>query len=274
MDCVFGKPNFRNEIIWQRASGRAKGSQYNSRSLGRDTDSIIHYSKSDSFIHNGVRKRLSEEELSQKFPYVDDNGRRYNTDVPIFRQPSMGTRPNLCYTYRGVSNPHPSGWRVKKEKLIELDNAGSIIWREGKRPLRKTYIDQYEGKPIGALWTDIPIASGRERTGYPTQKPLQLLNRIIEASSNLDNIVFDPFCGCATTLIAAETLGRSWVGIDISPLASQLVIARARKDLGLFSLNITSRSDIPKRTDQGISSSLYDTQTHALWQSRRNMQWL
>ena len=250
MDAVVGKAQFRNEIVWQRASGRAKGSQHQSKSLGRDTDSILHYSKSNNFLHNAVNRPLTEAEIIEKFPLVDSNQRRYNTDTPIFCQPSMGARPNLCYEYKGVVNPHPSGWRVKKEKLIEMDKAGYIIWREGKRPLRKAYADEYKGKPIGSLWADIPIAAGNERTGYPTQKPLALLDRIIKASSHEGDTVFDPFCGCATTLVAADRLQREWIGVDISAKAAELVVERIRVDQGFFQ-EIVARTDIPKRTDLG-----------------------
>lgn len=250
MDAIFGRKNFRNEVVWQRSSGRAKGSQHKSRTLGQDTDNILHFSKANGYLHNPVTIDLTEAEIVMKFPKIDANGRRYNTNTPLFRQPSMGSRPNLCYAYKGVENPHPSGWRVSKEKLIELDNAGDIIWREGKRPLRKSYADQYKGKPLANLWVDIPIASGKERTGYPTQKPLALLERIIKASSNKDDIVFDPFCGCATTCVAADRLHRNWIGIDISQKAVELVVERIKEDQGLFQ-DIIHRTDISRRTDLG-----------------------
>ena len=256
LDSLFGKKNFRNEIVWQRASGRAKGSQYESRSLGRDTDNIFHYSKSKDFTHNKVSQKLTEAEIFKKFPHTDSNERRYNTKTPLFCQPSMGDRPNLCYEYKGVKNPHSSGWRVSKEKLIEMDKAGDIIWREGKRPLRKSYADKYAGKPIGALWIDIPIAAGKERTGYPTQKPLALLDRIIKASSNEGDLVLDPFCGCATACVAAEKLRRQWIGIDISPAAEVITKIRldeASEQGALFSpikmSDVTVTSEPPIRTD-------------------------
>ena len=226
MDAIFGKKNFRNDIVWQRASGRAKGSQHESRSLGRDTDSIFHYSKSDAFIHNAVIRPLTEAEEIEKFPIIDSNGRSYNTDTPIFCSPSMGARANLCYEYKGVVNPHPSGWRVSKETLIEMDKAGYIIWRGSRTPLRKAYADEYKGKPIGSLWTDIPIAAGNERTGSPDQKPLKLYERIIQASSNEGALVLDPFCGCATTIIAAKELKRRWIGIDRRVDARYHIITR------------------------------------------------
>ncbi len=240
MDAIFGRKNFRNEIIWQRASKRAKGSQYESRTLGRDTDNIFHYSKSKSYIHNALTQPLIESEIIEKFPLIDKNGRRYNTDTPIFCQPSMGSRPNLCYEYKGVVNPHPSGWRVSKETLIEMDKAGYIIWRPNKRPLRKAYADEYKGKPIGSLWTDIPIAAGNERTGSPDQKPLKLYSRIVEASTNEGDIVLDPFCGCATTIIAANNLKRRWIGIDRRTDARYHIITR------LMGINKKERERIEK----------------------------
>lgn len=217
MDGIYGHRNFRDEIVWQRAAGRAKGSQHESRTFGRDVDYILHYSKTDNYVHNEALTPLTDEDMADKFPHVDEQGRRYNTDVPIFRQPSMGERPNLCYEYNGVVNPHPSGWRVSRERLAEMDANGDIIWREGKRPLRKSYAADYRGKPMGCLWTDIPnVTSSAKRMGYQTEKPLALLDRIIQASSNEEDVVFDPFCGCGTTLESAQRLNRKWVGIDIA----------------------------------------------------------
>ncbi len=273
LDSLFGKSNFRNEIVWQRAGGRAKGSQFDSRSLGKDTDNIFHYSKSKKFTHNKVVYPLTKKEVVEKFPHTDSNGRRYNTGTPLFCQPSMGARPNLCYEYKGIRNPHPSGWRVSREKLIEMDEAGDIIWREGKRPLRKSYADKYQGKPIGTLWLDIPIASRKERTGYPTQKPLALLDRIIKASSNEGDIVLDPFCGCATACVAAEKLQRQWIGIDISPSAeviTKLRLEEASEQGALFSpiqmSDVTVTSDVPQRMDNAeelaIQEQLSTYQTH------------
>lgn len=272
MDSLFDKSNFRNEIIWQRASSRAKGSQHKSKSLGRDTDNIFHYSKSDAFIHNPVTQDLTEAEIHKKFPHTDENGRRYNTTTPLFCQPSMGNRPNLCYEYKGVRNPHPSGWRVSKERLIAMDKAGDIIWRDGKRPLRKSYADDYAGKPIGTLRLDIPIAAGKERTGYPTQKPLALLDRIIQASSNVADVVLDPFCGCATACVAAEQLQRQWIGIDISPSAEDITKLRLEEASAQGKLftpiqmsDITVSNDSPSRTDKSdtpVQRRLPAYQTH------------
>ena len=249
MDAIFGHSNFRDEIVWQRAAGRAKGSQHESRSFGRDCDYILHYSKTDKYIHNEATVKLSGEEMLKKFPHVDEHGRRYHTGVPIFRQPSMGARPNLCYTYNGVTNPHPSGWRVSKERLQEMDANGEIIWREGKRPLRKSFAENYKGKPIGCLWMDIPNVMGDKRTGFDTQKPVPLLKRIIKASSNEGDWVFDPFCGCATTLVAAQLEERNWVGVDISPEAAVELEKRLGTDC--FTHDFHNETNLPIKSNAG-----------------------
>ena len=237
LDIIFGRKNFRNEIIWRRAAGRAKGSQHESKTLGTDVDNIFYYSKSDVYVHHALRRKLDEEkdkeEIEKKFPLKDEKGRRYNVGTPIFCQPSQGARPNLCYTFKGVKSPHSSGWRVSREKLEKLDKDGYIIWRPGKRPLRKAYFDEYPGVPIGSLWTTIPPQTFKDRRGnsYSTCKPVQLLSRIIEMSSNEEDIVLDPFCGCATTCVAAEKLKRQWIGIDIGGRAFEFTKKRLVEEL-------------------------------------------
>lgn len=232
LDAVFGRNQFRDEIIWHRTGGAAKGSQHKKRSFGKDCDTIYHYTKTDRYVHNGVYRSLSEEEAKKKFPKIDDQGRRYNTATPIFCAPSMGPRPNLCYTYKDesrnidVTNPHPSGWRVSKEELRKMDENGEIIWHPTKRPKRKALLSNYKGEPCGCLWTDIPPVVGKKRSDWKTEKPVKLYERIIMASSNPGDIVLDPFAGCATTCVAAEILNRSWVGIDIDPVAEQITKTR------------------------------------------------
>ncbi len=141
-------------------------------------------------------------------------------------------------------------------KRFKRDTEGRL-YRDDVNPTRGgrriIYLDETEGEVIDSLWIDInpvnPVA--KERIGYPTQKPLALLERIIKASSNEGDVVLDPFCGCATALVAAEKLEREWVGIDISSKARELVELRMGKELGLFSLRTIYRDDVPRRTDQG-----------------------
>ena len=117
MDSIFGERNFINEIVWKRVAATVKGNQFKSRSLVRDVDYILHYSVTKDYFNNNITLPVSDSELLRKFPKIDENGHRYNTDTPLFSVPAMPPRPNLCYTYNGVTNPYPSGWRVSKEKL-------------------------------------------------------------------------------------------------------------------------------------------------------------
>ena len=137
--------------------------------------------------------------------------------------------------------------------MEEADRNGLIVVPRGGKgvPRFKRYLDEQPGIPVGDTWNDISIAAGKERTGYPTQKPLALMERIIKASSNPGDFVLDPFCGCATTCVAADRLERQWVGIDISPNAIKQVNDRLRQTMGsLFHYGyVTSRTDIPRRTD-------------------------
>ena len=167
----------------------------------------------------------------------------------------MGARPNLCYEWKGFKNPHSSSCRLSKERLEEEYQKGNIVIRDDGKLERRKYLKDYKGVPIGDLWVDIPFVNNPM---YPTQKPLELLERIIEASS-LDNaVILDPFCGCATTCVAAEKLGRQWIGIDISEKASDLVKLRFRNevsspdDMFQFDNKLIFRTDIPARTDIDI----------------------
>ena len=250
MDCIFGRSEFKNEITWQRNSGRSKG-WHSARSFSNDADILLYYGRSPSHRFNGAYLPLTEDETRAKFPMEDERG-RYNTGTPLFNQPSMGARPNQCYTYKGVTNPHPSGWRVVRERLEKMDSRGDIIWRDGKRPLRKSYADDYRGKPYGNVWVDVSSAAGNERTGWPTQKPLALLRRIIEASSNPSALVLDPFAGCGTACVAAEQLGRRWAGIDIDSKAEEVTRDRLSREAGegtLFAHPVAVSSNPPRRTD-------------------------
>ena len=135
----------------------------------------------------------------------------------------------------------------------------------GRYPRFKDYLRDKPGVVVNSIWTDVePVnPASQEKTGYPTQKPLALLDRIIKASSNPGDMVFDPFCGCATALVAAETLGRRWAGIDLSPLAVKLVGERLYDHHGAFG-QIVARTDVPKRTDLGELPN-YRTHRHTLY---------
>ena len=256
LDKIFGHSNFRNEIIWQRIKA-GKSSQHKSASWGRNTDTILFYTKSSTYTLRPF-KALTQKEIQEKFNKIDDAGNRYLDDTShIFRPMKLGERPNLCYEWRGFKNPHPSGWVMSKERIEEEYQKGNIVINTGKLERRK-YLRDYEGYSCGNFWQDIKIPSQTEKTGYPTQKPLALLERIIEASSNKGEVVLDPFCGCATTCVAAEKLERKWIGIDWNKQAYYMVYYRLHKSLvntgeqaGLHMLykNIILETKPPARTD-------------------------
>ena len=215
LDTIFGPENFRNEIIWQRTS-----SHNDSRKWGSVHDTILFYSKSRAFLWNAVFTDHDPKYVKQFYRYEDERG-VYRLDH-IIRSASMGPRPNLSYEYKGYKPEW--GWRVIREKLETLDADERIEWSKSGRPYLKRYLNEQKGTPIKSVITDIaPIGpQAAERLGYPTQKPIALLERIIQASSAPGDVVLDPFCGCGTTIAAAQKLGRRWVGIDITHLSIAL----------------------------------------------------
>lgn len=249
MDCIFGEKNFRNEIIWQRNDGRGKGSQHKPKKWGANTDTILFYAKSEKVTvapyaalnseydelegvnESKAYKLEAQKEMLEDFPHYDEIRKDYyKKGIPVFCSRSMGPRPDLCYEWMGIKNPHPSGWRLSKKRLEEEHEKGNIIVKGAKIERRK-YLKDYLGKPVDNNWTDIARVAGAEYIGYPTQKPLALLKRIIEASTEEGQVVLDPFCGCATTCVAAEKSNRNWIGIDVSQKAFEFVKMRLVKEV-------------------------------------------
>lgn len=223
LDTIFGAENFRNEITWKRTSSHNDAR----RNFSNVNDIIFFYAKSDNYLFVPQYSSYSQEYIENNFRYIDENGRRYSSDN--LRSPNP--RPNLTYEYKGYK-PHPNGWTVSFEKMQELDKQGRLIFPtsiDGRIRIKK-YLDEMPGIVLGNNWDDIdPISSqAQERMGYPTQKPLALLERIIQASSNEGDVVLDPFCGCGTAVHAAQKLGRAWIGIDITHLAISLIEKRMK----------------------------------------------
>jgi DNA modification methylase len=261
MDAVFASANFRSEITWKRTSAHSDRAQ-GRRQHGRVRDALLYFTKGDSWTWNPVYTEYDRDYIDKSYRHVEpETGRRYRLDN--LTGPGGAAKGNPQYELMGVTRY----WRYSKERMQELVDSGRVVQtKPGSVPAYKRYLDEMPGVPLQDLWTDInPIASrSKERTGYPTQKPLALLERIIQASSNEVDMVLDPFCGCATACVAAEKLGRQWAGIDISPNALVQVNKRLRDELGLFSLTVTHRTDIPQRTDLGLIPP-YKTQKHTLF---------
>ncbi len=307
MDAIFGIGNYRNNIIWRRAT-----SHNDPRRFGRVLDHLLYYSKSASPTWNGddIADAKDDEELRKAYPSTDERGRYRSSDL-------TGARHNLK---RGAPSTMPwkgydvfamnRVWAVPKtgkyaeyierefipgyrsiagvhERLDALDAAGLIRHpKSGKWPGLKRYQVADAGKPAQNLFTEPRgftnySASGAEYTGWRTQKPLALLEKIIKASSNPGDLVLDPFCGCATACIAAEKLGREWIGIDVAPQAAEVLTDRARRELQLPLDEGGEESgwedwtprvlwDAPKRTDRETQSPADPQSDKALLYASQN----
>ncbi|MEN6576022.1 MAG: DNA methyltransferase [Phycisphaerales bacterium] len=231
LDQIFGEDTFVNEIVWKRQTSHNDAKQ-GSRHFGRLHDTLFFYAKSDAYVWNQQYSPLDPAYVASHYSQTDENGRRFqwgDLRAPGGASPSKG---NPHYVVLGVEGY----WRYSQEKMEELIRDGRVaIPPSGRTPRYKRYLDESKGLPVGSVWDDInPINSqAKESLGYPTQKPLPLLERIINTSSNPNDIVLDAFCGCGTALVAAENLGRQWIGIDISPTACRVMAKRLRDVCGV-----------------------------------------
>lgn len=224
LDAIFGKERFRNEVIWLRSTPR--GHAFTRFPSSHDV--LLSYSKGERCIWN-AREVFNEydlddldEKTASKYTLKDEGGRLYQ--LTSLLNPNAN-RPHLTYEFLGITKV----WRWTKERMREAHEAGLVIQPSpGAVPRFKRYLDKQKGKPIGDVWVDIPPinSQAQERLGYPTQKPIALLERILRANSNEGNVVLDPFCGCGTTIHAAQKLKREWIGIDITHLAVSLIEKR------------------------------------------------
>ena len=273
MDCVFGRSRFRNEITWRRTTGRSDGHRF-----GRVSDRILLYAGGENPTWHNQYADHDPEYVRKFYRNEDAHGRWMSGDLTADGKrsgdsglPWRGVDPTGRSRHWAVPGSLPAHVTLPVDwvdlntqaKLDFLESQGLIVWPDrGSMPRYKRYLSTSKGVKIGDCWTDpLPVQThSKERTGYPTQKPLALLERIIRASSNEGDFVFDPFCGCATTLVAAEKLSRDWGGADLSELAVKLVKQRIRRELGALLFDVNHRTDVPKRTDLG---KLPRPRTHA-----------
>ena len=271
MDSVFGSERFLNNLIWKRAT-----SHNDARRYGRITDYILFYANGDDYTWNGeaIKERKTTAAIRRAYPSVDERGRYRSSDLtgPLHDAPrgSASTQPWRDYDVHAMGRvwsvpltgdyadyieatfiPGYTAIEGVHARLDALDAAGLIHHpKRGKWPGLKRYADADLGNPQQNLILD-PIGftnySARlpEYTGYPTQKPLALLERLVEASSNPGDVVLDPFCGCATACVAAERLERRWIGMDMGVEAYRQVVKRLR---GTF----------PEMEVEGVAAGLPD----------------
>lgn len=249
MDAIFGPDRFLSEIIWKRTSAHSSAKRY-----GPVHDVILFYGKSEAYMWNPDYQPYDTEYVETFFEQIDPDGRRWKRGDLT----GPGTRTGECgQTWRGINvNAKGRHWQpasylydkyrkmtgedLAKYPLLErfdkLDALGLIHWpdKKGGTPRYKCYLEDMPGVPLQDVWTDVrPIHNlAEERLGYPTQKPQALLERIITASSKEGDLVLDPFCGCGTTVAAAQKLNRRWIGIDITHLAITLMKERIKDAFG------------------------------------------
>ncbi len=223
MDTIFGQQNFRTEVIWKRTSAHSDTKQ-GRKQPGRIHDVLFFYTKGESWTWQTVYTKYDRDYVERFYKYIEpQTGRQYR--LGDLTGPYGAAKGNPYYEVMGVSRH----WRYSQERMQKLIDEGRVVQtRPGAVPQYKRYLDEMPGVPLQDVWTDIgPISSqAAERLGYPTQKPLALLERIITISSPDRGLVLDPFCGCGTAVHAAESLGRRWVGIDVSAFAVGLMRSR------------------------------------------------
>lgn len=233
LDATFGPERFTNEIVWERTT--PKGLAFSRFASNHDV--ILMYRKGDRFCWNAQYAPYSEEYLKRYNLIDEQSGRRFQATSLINPNPD---RPNLTYEFAG----HRKVWRWTKDRMKAAADAGLIHFPpSGGVPREKRFLDKQEGVPISSVWTDIsPVnARAQERIGYPTQKPLALMRRVIGAATNKGDLVLDPFCGCGTTVHAAEEMGRDWIGIDITHHAITVIEDRLQKSFPKIKIPVEGR---------------------------------
>ena len=266
-DTIFGYGQCRNELEWKRTTAIVARDDSARYTIGYFFTRVRMATDGARSINRMMRSTLTR---------YDEHGERYCTDNLTAAglregssEPWRDADPSTKGRHWGIPRTFPGADKIPKgtrEALDYLDRIGRIHWpKNGGMPRFIQYLSDMSGMTAQDMITDIsPIgSSAKERTGYPTQKPLALLRRFIEASTEPGDMVLDPFCGCATALVASEGLGRQWIGIDVSSVAVKLVHDRMRDELGLFGLGIIERSDIPRRKgkrSRNIRETLYSKQ--------------
>ncbi|MGI4870672.1 MAG: site-specific DNA-methyltransferase [Janthinobacterium lividum] len=256
MDNIFGKDNFRGMITRQKCRPK----NYTKKTFGNISDYILYYSKSAHPIWNRPLAAWTDEKMLKEYQCVEEDGRRYKK-VPIH---APGTRNGSTGTeWRGMMPPPGKHWQYTPEKLDEFEARGEIYWSANGNPRRKVYWNADGGIPIQDIWLDCVDASNQNTviTGYPTEKNPLILQRIIEAASNADDLVLDCFAGSGTTLAVASELGRRWIGVDCSDIAIKTTLNR-------FKNGSDKMGDYVKKPSKQ-KAELFDTSTATAVESKK-----
>lgn len=250
LDGVFGASAYRSEISWKRSSAHNDARQ-GRRQYGNVRDTLFFYTKSDEWTWNWQYTDYDRAYVESAYRFTDPDGRRYRRDNltaakpggdvsyawPV-KRPLDGVweadldeehlNPRAEWEYRQVPPYNRRFWAYSKDNMRRFAEEGRLAYAASGMPEYRRYLDEMPGVPLQNAWHDIPPVVGGESLGYPTQKPLALLERIIASSSNEGYVVLDPFCGCGTAILAAQKLGRQWIGIDVTHLAISLIERRMK----------------------------------------------
>lgn len=226
MDEIFGRKNFRNDITRVKCNPK----NFERKAYGNIKDLVLFYSKSDKIIWNNPKIPFTKEDIERLFNKIDKNGRRYTT-IPL-HAPGETTSGRTGQEWKGMMPPKGRHWRSDPKILGELDEQGLIEWSESGVPRKKIYADELGGKKVQDIWE----FKDPQYPSYPTEKNIDFLKFIIQASSREGDLVLDCFCGSGTTLVAAQKLKRNWIGIDKSEHAIKVTKKRLEKvPIDLFS---------------------------------------
>lgn len=269
LDAIFGPKNFKNEIIWKRSDSHP----LSIRKFEAITDTLLFYCKSSKFRFSSVTKPMGSEAIDRSYNRSDRRGRYYHDNLTGGKAggkeaylPFKGTPPPKGRAWAPPTREKLPQWARDKlpenyenlnqlKKCEVLDGIGLIYWSKSKKPYFKRYLPDNPTKFVPSLWDDIkPLsATSKERMGYQTQKPIALLERIIQASSKEGDTVLDPFCGCGTAVHAAQKLKRNWTGIDITHISIGQIEYRMKSAFGIrpeikgIPTTLESAKDLAKR---------------------------
>lgn len=225
LDAIFGAKQYRTEVSWKRSSAHNDAKQ-GRQQYGNIRDIIFFYTKNADWQWNWVYMPYDQKYIDDFYKYIEpDTGKRYQLGDLTAAKPGGDT----SYEFYGTKPYKGRYWAYSREKMEQFKADGRLYFpSNGGMPRYKRYLDEMPGVPLQNDWNDIKSVSGNEHLGYPTQKPLALLERIINASSNPGDVVLDPFCGCGTAVHAAQKLERQWIGIDVTHLAISLIEKRLK----------------------------------------------
>ena len=235
LDAVFGPENYLNEIVWKRSSAHSDATQ-GATHYGRNHDVLLFYQKAGLRTWNTQHVAFDDEYVRTHYRYVEEStGRRFRKGDLTAAKPGGDTEYEWSGPDGRVVRPYKGRyWAYSQANMRQFEREGRLVYTKSGMPEYKRYLDEQPGQALQDQWTDIaPINSqAAERLGYPTQKPEALLERIICGSTNENDVVLDPFCGCGTAITAAQRLNRHWIGIDVTYLAIALIRRRLRDTYG------------------------------------------